>query len=245
MSDTCPPSRWRHCWRRPATGWFPGSPAWTSLPDTDPTKLRACLAAALWWALDAEHRQAGEVEASHAVSAPVTGEARWTFTAGVSTGRTITTSARPPIWSRRAWRADRRVPGAGEPLTAANCKRASNCAVRVGISLLQVSDHSSPAPGVAVTLWAMRCDALARRGHKASVASSMAASAFSGVWQSGHRYPTTTPCLKVAFHSSVTKAAGFRHRRPQRSHRITIAVMRRPARRRPSLLRLAGVGPRR
>jgi hypothetical protein len=117
----------------------PGPPAWTSLPDTDPAKLRACLAAALWWALDAEHRQAGEVEASHAVSAPATGEARWTFTAGVSTGRTITTSARSPIWSRRAWRADRRVPGAGEPLTAADCKRASNCAVRVDISLLQVS----------------------------------------------------------------------------------------------------------
>jgi hypothetical protein len=37
------------------------------------------------------------------------------------------------------------------------CKRAFIYVVRVAISLLQVSDHSSPAPGVAVTLWAMRC----------------------------------------------------------------------------------------
>lgn len=48
---------------------IPGTPRWAELPDADPVKLRACLAAAVWWALDAEQRQAAEIEASHAIAA--------------------------------------------------------------------------------------------------------------------------------------------------------------------------------
>jgi Protein of unknown function (DUF2742) len=54
---------------------IPGTPAWAELPDADPAKLRACLAATLWWALDAEHRQAAEIEASHDIAGAADGAA--------------------------------------------------------------------------------------------------------------------------------------------------------------------------
>jgi hypothetical protein len=48
---------------------LPGTPAWCSLPDSDPAKLAALVNAARYWALHATARQESMAQASQAVSA--------------------------------------------------------------------------------------------------------------------------------------------------------------------------------
>lgn len=49
-------------------GLIPGTPEWCQLDDTDPSKWRAVLWAAVWWCLYQDTRQAAMADASCAIS---------------------------------------------------------------------------------------------------------------------------------------------------------------------------------
>ncbi|MCQ4359661.1 DUF2742 domain-containing protein [Mycobacterium gordonae] len=49
-------------------GLIPGTPVWCQLDDTDPSKWRAVLWAAVWWCLEQDARQAAMADASREIS---------------------------------------------------------------------------------------------------------------------------------------------------------------------------------